>query len=125
MVRANALSTLGRLPYSVHLMFYPSVFAGYKWLYKPWADAGAKAAADQEQEEMFKCKPLDPDLFNPFTPIPFHNNADSKYSYATLNMRNYIDPATGYNIKDYRWKGYHNSFDHGNKKSYLYDYTHI
>ena len=65
---------------------------------------------------MVKAKPLDPDLFNPFTPIPFHNNPELKYVYANVNMRNYISQASHHNVDTYVWRNYHNSYDHGNKK---------
>ena len=90
MVRANALSTLGRMNYSVHFLFYPGAFAAYYFLGAPYREAKKKAAEQEEWDGMVKHRPLDPDLFNPFTPIPFHNNPELKYNYANVNMRNYI-----------------------------------
>ena len=74
---------------------------------------------------MVKAKPLDPDLFNPFTPIPFHNSRELKYIYANTNMRNYIDKATHYKPSEFVWKNYHDSYDHGNKKEFLYNYSNV
>ena len=116
MSRTNAMSVFGRLPYSVHLLFYPSAFAFYSYGIAPWM-AKRSAAADQEEwDTMVKAKPLDPDLFNPFSPVPFHNNPELKYAYANVNLRNYIAQQTHYNVDEYVWRNYHDSYDHGNKK---------
>ena len=40
-------------------------------------------------------------------------------------MRNYISQATQYNTNSYVWKNYHDSYDHGNKKTYKYDYASV
>ena len=44
---------------------------------------------------MAKAKVVDPDYFNPFSPIPFHNNPELKYVFADVNMRNYLNRANG------------------------------
>ena len=82
MVRTNALSTLGRLPYSIHLLFYPGAFAAYKFIVAPYRANSAKEAEQEEWDGMVKHRPVDPDLFNPFTPIPFHNSPELKYQYS-------------------------------------------
>lgn len=73
---------------------------------------------------MAKAKVVDPDYFNPFTPIPFHNNPELKYVFADINMRKYVNE-NHINVKDYQWKNYHDSYDHGNKKTYLYNWTSV
>ena len=67
---------------------------------------------------------VDPDLFNPFTPIPYHNNLELKYAFAHVNMRNYIDKEH-LNVDDYIWKSFHDSYDHGDKKKHMYNWTSI
>ena len=73
---------------------------------------------------MAKAKTVDPDYFNPFSPIPFHNNAELKYVFAEVNMRKYVNE-NHINTKDYQWKNYHNSYDHGNKKTYTYNWSSV
>jgi len=125
MVRSNALSTIGRMPYAMHMMFYPAALGFYGFVVSPWR-AARQAAADQaEWDGMTAAKPLDPDLFNPFTPIPFHNNPELTYAYANVNMRNYIDQKTHVNSASFVWKNYHDSFDHGNKNQHKYNYSSV
>merc|ERR1711924_43008 len=88
----------------------------YKYVYAPWS---AKSAADAKQAEwdgMIKAKPVDPDTFNPFTPIPYHNNPELTYVYSHINMRNYVNQ-NSINVDDYVWKGYHDSFDQNDSKA--------
>ncbi len=73
---------------------------------------------------MPKIKPVDPDLFNPFTPVPYHNNAELKYVFADVKMHNYINK-NHINPKTYVWKDYHNSYDHNHTNGYLYNWTSI
>jgi len=73
---------------------------------------------------MAKAKVVDPDYFNPFTPIPFHNNPELKYVFAEINMRKYLNE-NQINLKDYPYKNYHDSYDHGNKKAYMYNWTSV
>ena len=75
-------------------------------------------------EGMAKARPVDPDLFNPFTPIPFHNNPELRYVYAHINLRKYVNEHH-INTKDYIWKSYHDSYDHGSKKTYLYNWSSV
>ena len=125
MVRSNALSTIGRMPYAVHMMFYPGAFAFYSFVVSPWMAARDAAAEQEEWDGMTKAKPLDPDHFNPFTPIPFHNNPELVYAYANVNMRNYISKETHTNADSFVWKNYHDSFDHGNKHQHKYNYASV
>ena len=34
---------------------------------------------------------VDPDLFNPFTPLPYHNNPELKYAFAHIKMHGYLN----------------------------------
>ncbi len=64
---------------------------------------------------MAKAKTVDPDDFNPFSAIPFSNNPELKYVFANVDMRKYINEHD-INVKDYQWKNYHDSFDHGSSQ---------
>lgn len=111
--KANPLSFFGRLSYTGHLLFYPGVALVYLFGVKPYL---AKRAADSEKqqwESMPKLRKIDPDLFNPFTPIPYHNNAELTYVFAHIRMHKYINE-NHINPQDYVWKNYHNSYDHNN-----------
>ena len=95
-------------------------------LFKRYSNYSKKSKEKQEKEEwdnLPKARPVDPDLFNPFSAIPFHNNPELKYRYANLNMFGYLDPKTHMNLKDYPYKAYHDSFDHNNEKQYLYNWV--
>jgi len=71
---------------------------------------------------MIKAKAVDPDLFNPFTPIPFHNNPELKYTFANNKVRNYINDHH-INTKDYPWKAYFDVYDHDDQKTYLWNWS--
>ena len=66
-------------------------------------------------------KKVDPDLFNPFTPLPYHNSKELKYAYAHVDMRKYIDEHTHINPENYIWKQYHDSYDHDNKRTHYWN----
>ena len=68
-------------------------------------------------------KKVDPDDFQPFSVIPFHNNMELRYRYADVKMFGYLDPKTHLNLADYRYAGYHDAYDHGNKKAHLYNWV--
>ena len=121
---ANALSFLGRMGYWTHMAFYPSCFMTWKFVVSPWLAARDKAAAKKEWDELIAAKPVDPDLFNPFTPIPYHNNPELTYAFAHIKMKNYVNE-NGINVNDYLWAGYHDSYDHNNAKQYRYNFTKI
>ena len=123
-MRTNALSTIGRLGYSTVWLFYPAAFGYYTFVHTPKKQAEVRAQAKADLEGQSKDKTVDPDLFNPFSAIPFHNNPEMKYIYAETNMRGYLDD-NQMNLEDYWFKGYHNSFDHNNKKQYLYNWTSV
>ncbi len=121
-MRSNTLSALGRMNYATHLAFYPAAFGFLVWVVVPWQKARWAAAEKAEWDGLIKARSVDPDIFNPFTPIPYHNNPELKYVFSHVNMRNYVNK-NHLNTKDYVWKGYHNSFDHGDKKTYTYNWT--
>ena len=125
MSRSNALSALGRMPYAAHLMFYPAVGLFFNYVVMPKYRASGEASTQEEWDTMCKRQEVDPDNFNPFTPIPFHNNPELKYIYANVNMRGFINRNTGFNADAYVWRNYHNSYDHSNKKQYAYSYTSV
>ena len=124
MSRANALSSFGRMGWGTHFMIYPTAVGLYFGAYKPYAKAQEDAVKQQEMDDMAKARPVDPDYFNPFTPVPFHNNPELKYVFADVNLRNYVN-AHHINAKDYIWKSYHDSYDHGNKKTHLYNWSSV
>ena len=123
-MQANALSGFGRMGYYTHFSFYPLLAAAYFFGYKPYAAAGEEADKKAKWDELLKAKPVDPDLFNPFTPIPYHNNIELKYVFSHINMRNYVDKEH-LNVDDYIWKSFHDSYDHGNKKKHFYNWTNM
>ena len=110
------------MSWGTHMLFYPSCYLLYRFWWVPRSKRVAEQTHKQLMDEMCKAKPVDPDYFNPFTPIPFHNNPELKYVYADINMKNYVNQ-NHINVNDYYWKGFHNSFDHGNKKTYMYNWT--
>lgn len=71
---------------------------------------------------MSKAKAVDPDLFNPFSPIPYHNNPELKYVFSHIKMKDYVNE-NHINPKEYVWKGFTNSFDHNDEKTYMYDWV--
>ena len=71
---------------------------------------------------MPKLKKVDPDIFNPFTPIPYHNNPELKYAFNHIKLFNYANK-NHINVRDYPWKDYHNSYDHNNTNEYLYNWV--
>ena len=114
--KMNTLSVFGRMSYGAHmvttgLLVGTGYFGGSAYM-KYSADAAEK----QVQESLPKLRKVDPDLFNPFTPIPFHNNPESKYRFADMKLHGYLDAKTHLNLKDYAYKGFNDAFDHGDKK---------
>ena len=110
------------MSYGAHALVYPGFLALWVWGVAPWREEQAKLAAQKEYDDLCKAKVVDPDLFNPFTPVPYHNNPELKYVFAHINMRNYINE-NQINVKEYIWKNYHNSFDHGNQKTHIYNWV--
>ena len=124
-MQANALSAFGRTGYYTHMLVYPLLAGTYYFGYLPYTAREADKQQQKDWDEMpVKAAKVDPDLFNPFTPIPYHNNLELNYAFAHVNMRNYIDKEH-LNVDDYIWKGFHDSYDHGNDKKHLYNWTSI
>ena len=118
------MSAMGRMSWGTHFLVYPVAFAAYVGAYKPYQARQEEATKQAEYDGMAKAKVVDPDYFNPFSPIPFHNNPELKYVFAEVNMRKYVND-NHINTKDYQWKNYHDSYDHGNKKVYTYNWSSV
>ncbi len=118
----NPLSMLGRMQYSAHMAFYPLVVLTYVYGYKPYA-ANKKIASEKEEwDNLIPAKPVDRDIFNPYTPIPYHNNRQLKYSLDHIDMFGYLNE-NHINTRDYRWKQYNNLYDHDDKNLHKYNWT--
>ena len=122
--KANPLSFLGRMSYTGHLLFYPSAGLFYLFVIKPYMEKKNQKQEQAEWDSMPKLKKVDPDLFNPFSPIPYHNSPEVKYVFANVKMHNYINE-NHINPDTYVWKDFHNSYDHDHKNAYLYNWTSI
>ena len=116
----NSLSAVGRMSYASHMLVYPSLFILYSFGYKTYAKKAAEKAEEQAWKDMEDARVVDKDIFNPFTPIPFHNNRELKYAYDHLNMHGYINK-NHINVKDYPYKQFHNVY--GENNEYLYNWT--
>ena len=122
MSKANMLSNLGRMNYGLHLAFYPTAALLFFGLIKPYRKAAALRAVQEEFDTALDGRKVNPDIFNPFTPIPYHNNPEQKYALAHINMIDYVNEKH-INVRDYSYKQYHDVYDHDNKNSYLYNWT--
>ena len=118
------MSAFGRMNYYTHLLFYPLLAGGYFFGYVPYTKKQEEAQYEDDLDKMVKAKKMDPDIFNPFTPVPWHNNPELKYVFAHINLRNYINK-DHINEEDYIWKGLHDSYDHGNKKRHWYNWASV
>ena len=122
-MRTNALSALGKMSYSAHMCLYPILFGGSYYAisnYVKYSNAKAEAVVIAAYP---KLSPVDPDDFQPFSAIPYHNNPELRYRYANIKMFNYIDKNSHLNLETYSYKSFHDSYDHDNKKSYVYDWV--
>ena len=122
-MKTNALSALGRMSYATHLLCYPVIGSTGYFMYSAWSKSSSAKAKAIEIETMPKAKAVDPDNFNPFSAIPFHNNTELRYRYADMKMFGYLDKHTQINLKDYIHKSYHNSYDHNNNCQHLYNWV--
>lgn len=120
--KANPLSALGRISWGVHFLAYPSIGLAYLYGVKPYLARRAAAQEASEWAGMPKIKPVDPDIFNPFTPIPYHNNKELTYLFSHIRLHNYVNE-NHINPETYVWKSYHNSFDHNNQNAYAYNWS--
>ena len=121
----NTWSAFGRMSYGAHMVATGLLVGSSYYLKNAYSTHSAAAQAKTDEENLPKLKKVDPDLFQPFSPIPFHNNIESKYRYANMKMHGYLDAKSQLNIKDYAYKGYHDSFDHSNKKVHLYNWISV
>ena len=80
-MRTNLLSNIGRLSHGTLWLLYPGVIATYALWYKPKQAADELEAKRESLRIQSDDVPVDPDLFNPFSAIPFHNNPELKYIY--------------------------------------------
>lgn len=120
--RPNALSTFGRMSWGTHLLVYPGILSLYLYVIKPYMKENDAKSEKEQWERMPKAKRVDPDLFNPFSPIPYHNSPEVRYGFAHINMHNYLNE-NHVNTKGYVWKNFHNSYDHDNKEVYAYNWV--
>ena len=124
MPSVNSLSFLGRMGYWACAGFWPLAYFGVRYVAYPWKQNSDAAAQQAEFDALSAARKVDPDTFNPFTPVPYHNNPELNYAYAHIDMRNYVNK-NHINEKEYLWKNYNNSYDHGNKKTYQYNFTKV
>ena len=122
MSRTNALSAMGRMGWSTHFMIYPTIAGLYFGAYKPYAKRQEEASLANDYEILSKAKAVDPDHFNPFTPIPFNNNPELKYVFANIKLRNFTNEHHISNT-DYMWRSYHDSYDHGNQRTHKWNWS--
>ena len=121
----NTLSVFGRMGYGAHMVSTSLLVGSAFYLYKAYSASAAEAQDKLDWENMPKAKKVDPDLFNPFTPIPFHNNIELKYRYANMKMHGYLDPKSQINVKNYPYKSFHDCYDHSNKKEHYYNWISV
>ena len=72
---------------------------------------------------MPKPRSVDPDDFQPFSAIPFHNNTEMRYRYANMNLYKYVQRENQMNLNDYAYKGFTNSYDHDNRYQHFYNWV--
>ena len=124
-MKYNMMASFGRISYSTHMMLYPIIGGSLWFVYKQYSTASAEAAKQATWDALPKASVVDPDYFNPFSAIPYHNNQEVHYRYAKNRMHNYVDPKTHINTADYAFRGFHDSYDHGNKKTHLYNWANM
>ena len=124
-MKVNALSAFGRLSYGAHLALYPLIGGTVYFLGSTYQRNSAIKAKQQEIDSMPDYKPVDPDDFQPFSAIPFHNNVELRYRYANTKMHGYVDRNNHMNVQDYVYKTYHDVYDHDNRKQYMYNWVSV
>ena len=123
MPAVNPAAALGRINYFAHVALYPLLLGTFYFGYSSYSEKGRVKAEKDAKDAMPTGRKVDPDLFNPFSPVPFHNSAELKYRFAPIRMHNYLDPKTHLNLKDYAFKTYHDSYDHEGKKQHYYNWV--
>merc|ERR1711990_1107088 len=111
--------------YGAHMVTTGLIVGASFTMFNSYSASSTAAQAAKDKEELPKLKKVDPDLFNPFTPIPFHNNIELKYRYANMRLHGYLDAKTHLNVKDYAYKGFHDAFDHSSKKQHYYNWINV
>ena len=114
---------LGKMSYGAHLTLYPLIIGSGYFAYSSWSKSSAEKAKQAEIDGMPGLRPVDPDNFNPFTPVPFHNNPELRYRYAGIRMWNFLDKKTHLNVENYPYKQYHDVYDHTGAKKHLYNWV--
>ena len=109
--------------YGAHLALYPILGGSTYLFYKTWSESSAAKQAIQDERAMPKAVPVDPDNFQPFSAIPFHNNPELRYRYANTKLFGYLDSKTHLNTTDYTYKYYFDVYDHDDKKSYTWNWV--
>ena len=117
----NQFSLFGRLSYSAHMLLYPTLALGWVFIVKPYNKRSADKIEQGEWDKMPETTKMDRELFNPFTPIPYHNNDELKYSLAHINMHGYLNE-NHLHVKDYPYKQYHNSYSPHNSNTHEYNW---
>ena len=114
MAQRNPLSALGRMSYSAQLITYPIAGLFYMYVMKPMYDKSVEDGKKRDEAMYPKARTVDPDLYTPFTPIPFHNNFTLKAAHKDLKMFGYINEHH-INPQSYFHKQYFHSFNHEDK----------
>ena len=122
-MRTNTLSALGRMSYASHVALYPIIGGSLYFLGSTYVKSSQEKGKIATREAMPVLQKVDPDNFQPFSAIPFHNNDEMKYRYANTKMYGYLNKKTHMNLNDYTYKNYHNSYDHNNEYQHLYNWV--
>ena len=85
-MKVNALSGFGRMSYTAHLVLYPLIGGSAYFLGQTYLKNSAEKAKQAELAALPAYKPVDPDDFQPFSAIPFHNNPELRYRYANVRL---------------------------------------
>ena len=121
----NTLSVFGRMSYGAHAVSTALLVGSSFWFYNSYSASSGEQQEKLDWENLPKLKKVDPDLFNPFSAIPFHNNMELKYRYADMKLHGYLDPKSQLNAKDYAYKGFHDCYDHSGKKQHYYNWISV
>ena len=113
-MKVNALSALGRMSYGAHLALYPLLGGTAYFLGLTYHRNSQEQAKKAAIEALPAYRAVDPDDFQPFSAIPFHNNPEVRYRYANTRMFGYVNGQNHMNVNDYTYKLYHNVYDHDN-----------
>ena len=118
------MSALGRMSWGTHFLIYPTLAGLYFGVWAPYSRQKEENAKAAEFADLRPAQAVDPDHFNPFSPIPFANNPELKYVFANVNMRNFTNE-NDINPNNYMWRNYFDSYDHGNKRKHVWNWSSI